>query len=78
MEKMTTKLLKMGFSIKPYDDCAANKSVNGSTCSVVWHVDDLKISHKDHDVVIGIIEQINKVFGKESPVTVLEAAFTII
>ena len=33
--------------INPYDPCTANKQVNGSQMMVVWHVDDLKISHKD-------------------------------
>ena len=41
----------MGFEVNLYDPCVANKIVNGSQCTAVWHVDDLKVSHKDEAVV---------------------------
>ena len=47
----------------------ANKTINGRQCTVVWHVDDLKISHVDKKVVEDIIGLLNKKFGKESPLT---------
>mmetsp|Transcript_29328 Transcript_29328/g.44391 ORF Transcript_29328/g.44391 Transcript_29328/m.44391 type:complete len:187 (+) Transcript_29328:161-721(+) len=28
------------------DWCVANKDIKGSQCTIIWHVDDLKISHK--------------------------------
>ena len=31
----------------------ANKVINGSQCSIVFYVDDNKISHKDLDIVVG-------------------------
>ena len=37
----------MGFEVNPYDPCVANKDINGSQMTVTWHVDDLKVSHKD-------------------------------
>ena len=37
----------MGFKIKPYDPCAENKMVNGHQMTIFWHLDDLKMSHKD-------------------------------
>ena len=36
----------------------------------MWHVDDLKISHADPDVVTSVIKKISEVFGKEAPLTV--------
>jgi hypothetical protein len=36
---------------------------------VVWHIDDLKISHADHTMVSDVIELINRVFGNMAPVT---------
>ena len=50
-EKLTRKLLEWGFVINPYDSCVANKMVNGKQLTVVWHVDDLKISHVDLGVL---------------------------
>ena len=56
--------------MNPYDDCVANKDINGSQCTIVWHVDDLKISHADEKVVTEVIKMIDGEFGKEDPVTV--------
>jgi len=61
---------ELGFVINPYDACVANKVINGSQCTVLWHVDDLKISHKSQTVLNGLIDQINKKYGQETPVTV--------
>eukprot|EP00980_Cylindrotheca_fusiformis_P023682 scaffold10769_cov79-Cylindrotheca_fusiformis.AAC.1 len=45
---------KHGFALNPYDRCVANKDINGKQCTIGWHVDDLKISHVDNDVIEGI------------------------
>ena len=37
----------MGFEVNPYDPCVVNKMINGSQMTVTWHVDELKISHKE-------------------------------
>jgi len=68
--KLTGKLRKWGFEVNPYDWCVANKMINGSQCTVVWHVDDLKISHIDQAVVSSIVQLIEGEFGKEAPLTV--------
>jgi hypothetical protein len=41
---LSGKLEKWGFTINPYDWCVANKMIDGTQCTIVWHVDDL-ISH---------------------------------
>jgi hypothetical protein len=35
-----------------------NKMVGGKQCTVLWHIDDLKISHLDAYVVNNLIDQI--------------------
>jgi Reverse transcriptase (RNA-dependent DNA polymerase) len=63
-----TKTLKdWGFSLNAYDRCVANKNINGHQCTIVWHVDDLKISHGQEQVVKNIIKQLNTKYGKETP-----------
>ena len=47
-----------------------NKDIEGSQCTILWHVDDLKISHKNADVVTSIIKQLNDEFGEKAPLTV--------
>jgi hypothetical protein len=67
---LSAKLVEMGFEINPYDWCVANKTVNGRQCTVLWHVDDLKISHVDANVVTEIIKNIDREFGVEAPITI--------
>jgi hypothetical protein len=56
-------LENLGFVINPYDRCVANKIINGSQCTIVWYVDDNKISHVDKDVVTDILEKLKGHFG---------------
>jgi hypothetical protein len=60
----------LGFVINPYDRCVANKTINGKQCTILWHVDDLKISHVDQAVLEDILASLNERFGKEQPLTV--------
>ena len=62
----TEKLIELGFTINPYDQCVANKTINGKQCTVAWHVDDNKISHEDENVVTEMIGTLEKFFGKFS------------
>jgi len=39
----------------------------GVQCTIIWHVEDLKISHVEKRVVDHIINKLNKRFGKYSP-----------
>jgi AAA ATPase containing von Willebrand factor type A (vWA) domain len=57
-------LEEMGFVVNPYDQCVANATINGSTCTICWYVDDNKISHADPTVVSDIIAKIEAKFGK--------------
>jgi hypothetical protein len=59
-----------GFQRNPYDFCVVNKVVNGKQLTIVWYVDDLKISHQEADVVTDTIEVLKAEFGKQSPLTV--------
>ena len=36
-----------GSKVNPYDPCVDNDDLNGHQITVTWHVDDLKVSHKD-------------------------------
>jgi len=60
---------ELGFKINRYDSCVANKIINGKQCTILWHVDDLKISHVQHEVIDDIFEKINNRYGKEAPLS---------
>ena len=56
-------LQDLGFTLNPYDPCVANANIKGSQCTIVWYVDDNKISHKDQAVVNDLIQCIEAKFG---------------
>ena len=41
---LTAKLAHMGFEINPYDRFVANKMIHGNQCTILWHVDDIRVS----------------------------------
>ena len=55
-EKFTDNLKSKGFSVNPYDPCVWNKMVNGKQLTIVFHVDDCKLSHIDSMVLDDTIE----------------------
>ena len=59
-----TLVEKMGFTLNPYGMCVANKTVNNSQLTILWYVDDLKISHMEKEVVEDTIKQLEACFGK--------------
>ena len=69
-KKLSSKLKEWGFVANPYDSCVMNKMIKGRQCTVAWHVDDLKLSHKDADVTTSVIDQLSAEFGTEAPLTI--------
>ena len=55
---------KVGFKLNLYDPCVANLEVDGSQLTIVWYVDDLKISYTKSKTVDLIIEELEKIHGE--------------
>ena len=53
-----------GFELNKYESCIANKIINGKQCTICWHVNDTKISHKDPEVVSSVIKMLEDRFGE--------------
>ena len=53
----------MGFKLNPYDRCVANKEIEGSQCTIVYYIDDNKISDKNLKLVYSIIKKLSNEFG---------------
>ena len=62
-KKLRGDLEEQGFKVNPYDPCTANKMINGAQCTVVWHVDDLKVSHKDPKVIDKFVKWVSHKYG---------------
>ena len=65
--RLSASLKDMGFERNPYDWCVMNKITDGKQCAILWHVDDLTISHMDPAVVTVILNLINTDYGTISP-----------
>ena len=48
---LTAKLVGLGFKVNPYDECVMNKIIHGQQCTILWLVDDIKITHTDEQDV---------------------------
>ena len=62
--KLWRDLQKRKFRRNPYDPCVANSMVNGTQMTVIWHVDDLKISHAQHTEVTKMIGYLKRIYGE--------------
>ena len=64
-KNLTDTLKSWGFTLNKYDNCVANKTIKGHQCTILWHVDDLKVSHKSPKVVAQIIRKLQQRYGQE-------------
>jgi len=60
---LTKSLTDWGFIVNPYDRCVMNKVIDGKQCTVLWHVDDIKISHVSENVITSMIEYLSEKYG---------------
>jgi hypothetical protein len=58
-----------GFVFNPYGPCVANKKVQGLQQTIVFHVEDLKSSHKSKLVNDKFEKWLNRMYGKHGKVT---------
>ena len=62
--KLVKDLTNCGFTINPYDPCVANKMVDGSQMTIVWHVDDLKVSHRSAAAINKLVRYLKDKYGE--------------
>ena len=60
----TKKLKEIGFQLKSYNLCIANKDIEGTQCTVLWYVDNVKVSHKKQQVIDEVVKNQHSSFGK--------------
>ena len=70
-QKLSKQLIDVwGFVPNKYDDCMVNKTIDDHQITMAWHMDDLKVSHVDAREVLKFIQQMEKTFGKDTPLAV--------
>ena len=68
-KNLVADLKAYGFKVNPYDPCVSNMDINGSQMTVCWHVDDLKVSHKDPFEVTKFSTYLAGIYGEKMTVT---------
>ena len=53
--------------MNPYDPFVANKMIKGNQCTIIYHDDDMDISHPDSYMVSSIIDLLIKGYTRLSP-----------
>ena len=61
-KKFVENLCKFGFKVNDYDPCVANKIINGKQMTIIWHVDDAKISHVDKQGIEILINYLKELY----------------
>ena len=61
-QRFVGDLQSIGFEVNPYDPCVANKTVNNEQLTIIWHVDDLKISHKSEKTVTRMVTWLKRTY----------------
>ena len=67
-QKLCTDLGNMLFKVNPYYPCVANIIVCGTQQTIIWHVDDLKLSHLIPRENTKIVQKLMKIFSKDMTV----------
>ena len=67
--KISKYLIDQSFVQNEYDMFTLNKMVNGEQITVQFHVDDLKVSHKDQTVLEDVLRNLRSGFGQEDEFT---------
>ena len=63
--KLRGKLEQKDYVASPYDPCVANKLIGGRQHTVIWHVDDLKCSHKKSFVNTQFVTWLGTIYGQK-------------
>ena len=57
-----------GLFINPYKPCVANKWKTKGQFTVVWHVDGMKVSHRNKEEVTKCFEYMKVIYGEKIPI----------
>ena len=68
-KRLRSDLENMVLKINPCDPGVANKMVNGHQMTICWHVDDLKVSHKEDNSVTALAEKLAEIYGPKTTVS---------
>jgi hypothetical protein len=62
-ESLSGKLIMRRYELNVYDWCVANKIINNTQITIIWHVDDFKISHVCKEILEQEIMWLESMYG---------------
>jgi hypothetical protein len=68
-QKPMRDIESQGFEINPYNPCVANSMINGKQFTMVWHVDDINMSHEDKKEVTRMITWLKSIYSEDMRVS---------
>ena len=66
-KKLVGHPIDWGFEMNLYERCCWNKMINKEQFTIVFHVDNLKLSHKDEELVSNIIANLESIYATIDP-----------
>ena len=60
----------MGYQRNEYVWCAMKKPVKCKKCTILWNVEDLKMSHVDPDIISSVLADIVTEYGNIEQMTI--------
>ena len=57
--KLSKSLEKIVYLRNKYNWCVMNNIIKGKQWTIIWHINNMKMSHIDSDVVSGVISDID-------------------
>ena len=64
LKDLTRRLKYWVFELSPYYECVDKRYINGLKWTILWHMDNLKISRLVPNMVYNIIDMLDKKYGK--------------
>lgn len=56
--------------MNPYNRCVVNKIIKEKQCTIIWHIDDLKLSHVRQSMLEDITKKLSAKYGQKMPLTI--------
>ena len=69
-KKLAKLFREWGFVMNPYDPCVWNKMVGGKQMTIMFHIDDLLMSHLLPHIVTLFIKKLEQEYATRDPLTV--------
>jgi hypothetical protein len=67
--KFVGDINSQGFGLNPYGPRVASKMINDKQFTMVWHVDDIKMSHEEEKEITRMITWLKSIYGDDMRVS---------